>query len=113
MFATAAAGAFLLPSLLQLALIGGGLWLGATVAQTYFGGGGGTIDPDSTIDVEAYSVDDDWRNEMFQCAACPAASHLAGGVCRMAARQEAVRAGMASSMVSAGPVTEIVMLTAC
>lgn len=70
MFATAAAGAFLLPSLLQLALIGGGLWLGATVAQAYFGSGGGsTIDPDSTIDVEAYSVDDDWRNEMFKCVA--------------------------------------------
>lgn len=70
-FATAAAGAFLLPSLLQLALIGGGLWLGATVAQAYFSGGSSdsSIDPDSTIDVEAYSVDDDWRNEMFKCAA--------------------------------------------
>ncbi|PRW61587.1 heterogeneous nuclear ribonucleo F isoform A [Chlorella sorokiniana] len=65
-FATAAAGAFLLPTLVQLALIGGGLWLGATVVQAYFGGGGGTIDPDSTIDVEAHSVDDDWRNEMFR-----------------------------------------------
>ena len=66
-FATAAAGAFLLPSLFQLALIGGGLWLGASVAQAYFGGGGGSVDPDSTIDVEAHSVDDDWRSEMFQC----------------------------------------------
>lgn len=80
-FATAAAGAFLLPSLLQLALIGGGLWLGATIAQAYFGGGGdGAIDPDSTIDVEAHSVDDDWRNEMFRCVACPDGRWQAGAV---------------------------------
>ena len=32
-FATAAAGAWLLPTLLQLALIGGSLWLGVMVAQ--------------------------------------------------------------------------------
>lgn len=73
MFATAAAGALLLPSLLQLALVGGGLWLGATAAQALLGYGQGgqgddgfTVGPNGTIDVEARSVDDDWRSEMFK-----------------------------------------------
>lgn len=74
-FATAAAGALLLPSLLQLVLVGGGLWLGATAAQQLLGGGQGgqeggegfTVGRDGTIDVEASTVDDsDWRNEMFK-----------------------------------------------
>ena len=71
MFATAAAGALILPSLIQLVLIGGGLWLGAVLAQqVFYGGGSGgptdTIDPNSTIDVEARTIDDDWRDEMFK-----------------------------------------------
>lgn len=94
-FATAAAGALLLPSLLQLALIGGGLWLGATVSQAYFGGGGGSsIDPDSTIDVEAESVDDDWRNEMFKCG-----HEATGGMARGTLQVvEAMRYTLASHM---------------
>lgn len=71
MFATAAAGALLLPALIQLVLVGGGLWLGASVAQRLFyrgdAGTGGGISPDGTIDVEARTVDDDWKEEMFRC----------------------------------------------
>lgn len=66
----AAVGTLLIPSLVQLTLIGGGLWLGATVAQRFFAGGaasgGGGIDPDGTIDVEATTVDRDWRDEVFK-----------------------------------------------
>ncbi|KAL4438511.1 hypothetical protein ABPG77_000159 [Micractinium sp. CCAP 211/92] len=72
-FATIAGGALLLPSLIQLVLVGGGLWLGASVAQRLFfaGGGGGeggvNIGPNGTIDVEAETVDDrDWRDEVFR-----------------------------------------------
>ena len=66
-FATAAAGAILLPSLVQLVFVGGGLWLGASLAQQLFYGGtaGSRSDPDGTIDVEARTVDD-WREEIFQ-----------------------------------------------
>lgn len=72
MFATIAGGALLLPSLIQLVLVGGGLWLGASVAQQLFGGGGGEggprVSPDGTIDVEAETVDDrDWRDEVLKC----------------------------------------------
>ncbi len=74
-FATIAGGALLLPSLIQLVLVGGGLWLGASVAQRLFfaGGGGGeggvNIGPNGTIDVEAETVDDrDWRDEVFRWA---------------------------------------------
>lgn len=70
-FATIAGGALLLPSLIQLVLVGGGLWLGASVAQQLFGGGGGEggprVSPDGTIDVEAETVDDrDWRDEVLK-----------------------------------------------
>ncbi|KAL4424122.1 hypothetical protein ABPG75_001423 [Micractinium tetrahymenae] len=74
-FATIAGGALLLPSLIQLVLVGGGLWLGASVAQQlFFGGGGGgggqggtRVGPNGTIDVEAETVDDsDWRDEVFR-----------------------------------------------
>lgn len=72
MFATIAGGALLLPSLIQLVLVGGGLWLGATLAQQlFYGGGSGSgsgpvVGPDGTIDVEARTLDDDWREEMFK-----------------------------------------------
>ena len=76
-FATAAAGALLLPGLVQLVLVGGGLWLGAAAAQRLFysdggedatgGPGGYGIDDDGTINVEARSVDDaDWRDEVLE-----------------------------------------------
>ncbi|PSC74729.1 glucose transporter [Micractinium conductrix] len=65
-FATIAGGALLLPSLFNLVLIGGGLWVGATVAQRLFYGGGTgepTVGPNGTIDVEADTVED-WRDEV-------------------------------------------------
>lgn len=64
-------GVLLLPSLIQLVLVGGGLWLGASVAQRFFGGGGDIggvrVGPNGTIDVEAETVDErDWRDEVFR-----------------------------------------------
>lgn len=73
MFATAAAGALLLPGLIQLGLtvvmVGGGLWLGSVAAERLFGvpagGDGGSVDArDATIDVEADTVDDEWRQAL-------------------------------------------------
>jgi hypothetical protein len=57
-------GALVLGNLAKLMVIGGGLWLGATVAQRYFlgggrGGDGAEVDPDGTIDVEAETLDDE------------------------------------------------------
>jgi hypothetical protein len=94
-FATAAAGALLLPALIQLVLVGGGLWLGASVAQRLFyrggAGAGSSISPDGTIDVEARTVDDDWREEMFRWARpC-----LLGAGCQAALTWTAVSAGAA------------------
>lgn len=79
----AAVGTLLIPSLVQLTLIGGGLWLGATVAQRLFAGGAGAdggsgIDPDGTIDVEATTIDRDWRDEVFKCASFAQPSLLTG-----------------------------------
>ena len=70
-FATAAAGALLLPSLFQLVLIGGGLWLGATAAQALlgFGGGGGGADQGFTVGP---------NGERLASPACPRAVRLYG-----------------------------------
>lgn len=61
-FATAITGALIVPSLISLALLGGGLWLGSRLAQRLFGGGSSDISPDGTIDVEARTVDE-WKEE--------------------------------------------------